>query len=291
MLPGGFGTPWVGGPVPKGPFRTKNSTAPKAVVFCYRRSFLLSVPFSCLFFLEKQALLSTLRSVLLLPYRIFLAVVNLLSVVFLVRKGPLGRGFRKYLTHNSWRVLRYSRSGSRNSESDSRNPPMSSSLPQRAQRSKHLISIEIFDLDRNFWSRSKILISMSRFPQKNRAAVGGSLENFTLDRNFQSRSKSRIFLIFGPSGSLVCTVCNEMISSLNRIRYFTRPPETICGFFLLICLGILHWEMAGIFGEFLLVSISHETKTSGKIRSKIRGKIRDENSKNSGNFRSATFLT
>ena len=54
---------------PKGPFCTKNSTAPDSVVFCYRRSFLLSVPFSCLFFLEKQALLSALRlrSVLLLP--------------------------------------------------------------------------------------------------------------------------------------------------------------------------------------------------------------------------------
>ena len=76
---------------PKGPFRTKNSTAHESVVFCYRRSFLLSVPFSCLFCLEKQALLSTLSSVLLLPYRIFLAVVNLLSVLFLVRKGPLGR--------------------------------------------------------------------------------------------------------------------------------------------------------------------------------------------------------
>ena len=53
--------------LPKGPFRTKSSTAPESVVFCYRRSFLLSVPFSCLFFLEKQALLSTIRSVLLLP--------------------------------------------------------------------------------------------------------------------------------------------------------------------------------------------------------------------------------
>ena len=38
-----------------------------------------SVPFSCLLVLEKQALLSTLRSVLPLPYRIFLAVVNLLQ--------------------------------------------------------------------------------------------------------------------------------------------------------------------------------------------------------------------
>ena len=52
---------------PKGPFRTKNSTEPESVVFCYRRSFSLSVPFSCLFFLEKQALQSTIRSVLFLP--------------------------------------------------------------------------------------------------------------------------------------------------------------------------------------------------------------------------------
>ena len=41
--------------------------------------------FSCLFLLEKQALLRTTRSVLLLPLRFFL-----LSVLFLVRKGPLG---------------------------------------------------------------------------------------------------------------------------------------------------------------------------------------------------------
>ena len=51
---------------PKGPFRTKNSTALDSVVFCYRRSFSLSVPFSCLFLLGKKALQSTLRSVLLL---------------------------------------------------------------------------------------------------------------------------------------------------------------------------------------------------------------------------------
>ena len=49
--------------------------------------------------------------------------------------------------------------------------------------------------------------------------------------------------------------------------------------------------MAGIFGEFFLVSVSHKmkhensSKNSGKIRSKIRGKTRDEISKNSGNFR------
>ena len=40
--------------LPKGPFRTKNSTAPESVVFCYRRSFSLSVPFCCLFFLKNK---------------------------------------------------------------------------------------------------------------------------------------------------------------------------------------------------------------------------------------------
>ena len=41
------------------------------------------------------------------------------------------------------------------------------------------------------------------------------------------------------------------------------------------------------------VSISHETKheNSSNNFGKLRGKIRDENSKNSGNFRSATFLS
>ena len=74
---------------PKGPFRTKNSAALQSVLFCHCRSFSVSVPFSCLFFLEKQALLSPLRSVLLRPYRIYSP--NSLSVVFLVREGPLGK--------------------------------------------------------------------------------------------------------------------------------------------------------------------------------------------------------
>ena len=74
---------------PKGPFCTKNATALDSVVICYRRSFLLSVPFSCLFrrktsFPEHS------------PYRFAIAVanlapvLNLLSVVFLLREGPLG---------------------------------------------------------------------------------------------------------------------------------------------------------------------------------------------------------
>ena len=73
--------------------------------------------------------------------------------------------------------------------------------PRLPNDQKNLISLEIFNLDRNFWSHSKISNSTSRFPHKNRAAVGGSLENFILARSFQSRSISRNVLIFGPSGS------------------------------------------------------------------------------------------
>ena len=36
------------GPLPKGPFRTKNATALNSVVIYYRRSFLLSVAICCL---------------------------------------------------------------------------------------------------------------------------------------------------------------------------------------------------------------------------------------------------
>ena len=75
---------------PNGPFRTKNSTAPESVVFCYRRSCLLSVPFSCLFFSRITSISEHS------PYRFatavanLLPVLNLLSVLFLVREGPLG---------------------------------------------------------------------------------------------------------------------------------------------------------------------------------------------------------
>ena len=54
-------------PQPKGPFRTKNSTAPESVVFCYRRSFLLSVPFPCFFFWEKTSISEHSPYTVLLP--------------------------------------------------------------------------------------------------------------------------------------------------------------------------------------------------------------------------------
>ena len=77
---------------PKKPFRTKNSTALESVVFGYRRSFSLSVPFSCLFCLEKKNKHFCALSVA------FCYVCtefsprhrNSLSVVFFVREGPLG---------------------------------------------------------------------------------------------------------------------------------------------------------------------------------------------------------
>ena len=53
--------------------------------------------------------------------------------------------------------------------------------------------------------------------------------------------------------------------------------------------------MAGIFGEFFVVSVSQEMKYEKssndreRIRSKIQGKMWDENLKISGNFRSAAF--
>ena len=61
---------------------------------------------------------------------------------------------------------------------------------------------------------------------------------------------------------------------------------------------IWHVKIAAIFGEIFVVSVSWKTKHENsskpfrrKLGGKLREKIWDENSKNSGNFRSATFLT
>ena len=97
-----------------------------------------------------------------------------------------------------------------------------------AQRSKKL------NPDRNLQSRSKFLIPLKNFnlevtisPQKNRAAVGGSLENFILARNFQSRSKSRIFLIFGPSGSLLWHSVSLRFVHLSLEFHYSAIGDTI----------------------------------------------------------------
>ena len=73
--------------------------------------------------------------------------------------------------------------------------------------------------------------------------------------------------------------------------------KLLWNFFFGFAWGFCIEKCRGFLVNFFLVSVSHETKhensskNSGKTRSKIRGKIRDGNSKNSGNFRSATFLT
>ena len=77
-------------------------------------------------------------------------------------------------------------------------------------------------------------------------------------------------------------------------HYFACSPKNFVNIFFFVFaweFSIEKWQ--GIFGEFFLVSVSHETKheKSSKNSGKIRSKIRGENSKNSGNFHSATFLT
>ena len=71
--------------ISKGPFRTKKSTALESVLFCHRGSFFTIRTVSCLFFLEKQTLLSPFR---IRPYRNYSPYRNSLSVLFLVQEGP-----------------------------------------------------------------------------------------------------------------------------------------------------------------------------------------------------------
>ena len=85
----------------------------------------------------------------------------------------------------------------------------------------------------------------------------------------------------------------------------TNSQELLCPLsrkLLWIFFFELAWEFCiekwrGFLVNVFCVSVSNErkheksSKKSGKIRSEIRGKTRDENSKNSGNFHSATFPT
>ena len=73
--------------------------------------------------------------------------------------------------------------------------------PRGPNDQKKLISIKIFNLDQNFWSRSKILISMSRSPPQKiglrwvaRSKISFSIEIFNLDRNLD------FFWSLGPLG-------------------------------------------------------------------------------------------
>ena len=175
------------------------------------------------------------------------------------------------------------------------------SASDKHQRSSTVSSLKSFDLFagsfqmplkqvlwKGFWrySPSALLISVGKcfYGSSSRGLLAPS------QRPSERPSQSATFL------SELLVLLPLIVLVLETLT-FARSPENFCGFLLRICLKILHWKMAGIFGEIFLVSVSHERKQenspkiSEKIRSKIRGEIRDENSKNSGNFRSATFLT
>ena len=94
--------------------------------------------------------------------------------------------------------------------------PEGPTIKKIQSRSKFSISIEFFNLARKFQSRRL------DFSAKNRAAVGGLLENYILARNFQPRSKSRIFLIFGPSGTVMRTIIR------NENRWSNFLPTYFC---------------------------------------------------------------
>ena len=53
--------------------------------------------------------------------------------------------------------------------------------------------------------------------------------------------------------------------------YFACSPEEFCEYFFRVCLGILHWEMAGISGDFFWSP--SPTKRSTKSPRKIQGKF------------------
>ena len=65
-----------------------------------------------------------------------------------------------------------------------------------------------------------------------------------------------------PALRSVQKVSRECPQSLEKVSQscLACSPENFCEFFFRVCLGILHWKMPGIFGEFFLVSVSHETK-------------------------------
>ena len=142
--------------------------------------------------ITKQILTEFFRGMVKTPLAVPRKGLRVLCATFLVKEFPR---FDRLISANlSYSQLISAKIGWKSAKSRLK-------FPRGPNDQKNLIPIEIFDPDRNFRSRSKISISTSRFSHKNRAAVGGSLENFILARNFQSRSKSRIFLIFGPSGS------------------------------------------------------------------------------------------
>ena len=90
--------------------------------------------------------------------------------------------------------------------------------------------------------------------------MGGSLENFILARNVQSRSKSRIFLIFGPSGSFVklksskaSTAIRTVLGPAIRIARL-KSLRTTLSFFSLVFVFPWCFSCLGLFECFLFIS-------------------------------------
>ena len=77
--------------------------------------------------------------------------------------------------------------------------------------------------------------------------------------------------------------------------YFTHPPENFCGFIFEFtwefCIEELRGFLVNFFWSPFPTKRSSNIWGGGGIRGKIWSKIRDEHLKNSGSFRSATFLT
>ena len=92
-------------------------------------------------------------------------------------------------------------------------------------------------------------------------------------------------------------VINDMMTYLNHILTLPPPPRKLLWiFFFGFAWGFCIQKCRGFLVSFFFSGLRFPRNEArkllerfGKNRSKLRGKIRDENSKNSENFRSATF--
>ena len=92
-----------------------------------------------------------------------------------------------------------------------------------------------------------------------------------------------------PLTALIVSACTE----LRRNVTLTALQKHFVDFFFEFAWEFCIEKWRGFLVNFVWSPspTKWSTKTPQKIQSKIQGKIRDEKSKNSGNFRSATFLT
>ena len=78
-----------------------------------------------------------------------------------------------------------------------------------------------------------------------------------------------------------CIIPTKLITETSfPFVCFACSPEEFCEYFFRVCLGILHWKMAGIFGESFLVSVSHNE--AWKILEKFGENPEQNSGQNSG---------